>query len=271
MDCGASMMRPWIMRRVPRLLCFTLALLPAAAQERVIESVLPALAYGPKCSSSIELRNLGDRPVTLEVEGHNSNGALAPLAGHASMTVRLNASERAAYKLQIAEETTGAWVKVREIVPSPRLTTVVAVSGATECVVGNQLRNSARELAYPTRNPWFSGNVSEIPSDEILVINTSEHAARAWLCYSAGNLYAVPGNTPTPTRLSPLCSSDAVVQIPPFGSRQFPVQRANSSYFSLKTEGAAVVLQMLRPLDATVRMYTVDSTITFGREEPPEK
>ena len=259
------------MRRAPPLACCTLILLPAVAQERFVESVLPALAYGPKCSSTVELRNLGDRPVTVEVEGHRTTGALAPMAGRPSMTVHLNAAERASYKLQIEEETTGAWIKIREIVPSPRLTSVVAVSGNTECLVRDQLRSTPREVAYPARNPWFSGNVSEIPSEEILVINTAERPATAWLCYSAGNLYAVPGESPASARLSPLCSSDAIVQIPPFGTRQFPVQRGSSSYFSLKTEGAAIILQMLRPLDATVRMYSVDSTITFGREVAPEK
>jgi len=256
------------MRPIAHLVCSTLALLPAAAQERVIESVLPALAYGPKCSSAIEVHNLSDRPVTVEVEGHKSSGALAPLAGHPGMTVRLDGAGRASYKLQIEEETTSAWVKVREIIPAPRLSTVVAVSGTTECVVGDQLRTTPRELAYPTRNPWFSGNVTEIAGDEILLINASERPATAWLCYSAGNLYAVPGGT-GPSQLTPICSSDAVVHIPPFGTRQFPVERAHNSYFSLKTAGAAIVLQMLRPLDATVRLYTVDSTITFGKEEAP--
>jgi hypothetical protein len=257
------------MSRFPRLVCCALWLVPAAApQERVVESVLPALAYGAKCSSAVALHNLSDRPVTVEVEGHKGTGALAPLAGHPSMTIRLNPVERASFKLQIDEETISAWIKVKEIVPSPRLNSVVAVSGSTECVVGDQLRSTPRELAYPTRNPWFTGNVREISGEELLVINTSEHAARVWLCYSAGNLYAVPKDH-APAQLTPICSSDAFVQIPPFGNRQFPVQRESSAYFSLQTEGVAIVLQMLRPLDSTVRMYTVDSAITFGREEHP--
>jgi hypothetical protein len=253
-------------RLLGTLLC-ALWLLPATAQERVIESVLPALAYGPKCSSTLELHNLGERPVVLEVEGHRSSGALVPLIGHPALTVRLNAAERVSYKLQTDEETTGAWAKVREIVPSPRLTPVVAVSGTTECVIGDQLRSAAREPAYPVRNPWFAGNVSDIPSEEILVINTSERPVTAWLCYSAGNLYSVPSET-RPTQLTQLCSSEAAVQIAPFGTRQFPVQRDHNSYFSLKTQGNGIVLQMLRPLDDTVRLYKVDSTITFGHEEP---
>jgi len=248
------------------LLC-ALWLLPALAQERMVESVLPALAYGPKCSSTLQLHNLSERSVILEVEGHRSGGALVPLIGHPSLTIRLNAAERVSYKLQIDKETTSAWAKVREIVPSPRLTPVVAVSGTTECVIGDQLSSAAREPAYSMRNPWFSGDVSEIPSEEILVINTSERAATAWLCYSNGNLYAIPSET-RPTQLTQLCSSEAVVQIPPFGTRQFPVQRDHNSYFSLKTEGNGIVLQMLRPLDVTVRLYKVDSTITFGHVEP---
>ena len=259
------------MLRVLGLLFCALWLLPAPAQERMVESVLPALAYGPKCSSTLQLHNLGERPVTLEVEGHGGGGALVPLVGHSSLTVHLNAAERVSYKLQMDEETAGAWAKVREIVPSPRLTPVVAVSGTTECVVGDQLRSSAREPAYPIRNPWFSGDVSEIPSEELLVINTSEHAAKAWLCYSAGNLYSVPSEGRPTTPLTRLCSSETVVQIPPFGTRQFPVQHEHNSYFSLKTEGNGIVLQMLRPLDATVRLYKVDSSITFGHEEPAEE
>ena len=256
------------MPRTWAFLCCTLAL-PAAAQERVIESVLPALAYGAKCSSTVELRNLSDRPVVLEVEGHKGSGALAPLAGHPSNTIRLKAADRVTFKLEIADETTGAWIKVREIIPAPELTTAVAVSGTTECVSGDQLRTTSRELVYPTRNPWFSGNVSEIPGDEILLINTVERPATAWLCYSAGNLYSVPSPA-HPPQLTPLCSTSDVVQIPPFGTRQFPVQHDNNSYFSLRTAGPAIALQMLRPLDAIVRMYTVDSTITFGHEAPSE-
>ena len=248
------------------LLC-ALWLLPVAAQERMVESVLPALAYGPKCSSTLELRNLSERSVTLEVEGHRSGGSLVPLVGHPSLTIRLSAAERVSYKLQLDEETTSAWAKVKEIVPSPRLTPVVAVSGTTVCVVGDKLRSTAREPAYPIRNPWFSEDVSEISSEEILVINTSERPVTAWLCYSAGNLYSVPSET-RPTQLTQLCSSEAAVQIAPFGTRQFPGQRDHNSYFLLKTQGNGIVLEMLRPLDDTVWLYKVDTTITFGHEEP---
>ena len=42
-----------------------------------------------------------------------------------------------------------------------------------------------------TGNPWFSGDVSEIAGDIVSLVNASEHAAKASLCYSAGNLYSV--------------------------------------------------------------------------------
>jgi hypothetical protein len=41
------------------------------------------------------------------------------------------------------------------------------------------------------------------------------------------------------------------------------VTREGNSNFSLKTEGTAVVLQMLRPLATGVKIYSVDSTIKF--------
>ena len=41
---------------------------PADQRERVLESVLPALVYGPTCWSALELRNLGEQPATVDVE-----------------------------------------------------------------------------------------------------------------------------------------------------------------------------------------------------------
>jgi hypothetical protein len=239
------------------------AVLAFGQQERVIESIVPALAYGPACSSAVELRNLSDRAVAVDVEGHRTSGALVPLVGHAEIRVRLGARERVAYKLEIQEETTGAWVKVRERVASARLSPVVAVSASTECVAANQLRTVGRDVAFPTRNPWFSSDVAELRGGVISMINTSERVARAAACYSSGGLYSVPGRS---AELQPICSAAFEVQIPPFGSREFPVEREGSSHLSLKTVGEAIVLKMLRPVEANVRVYAVDSTIRFEGE-----
>ena len=102
----------------------------------------------------------------------------------------------------------------------------------------------------------------------IALVNTSERAAKASLCYSVGNLYWTPGSQ---AQLSPICSHAFEVQIPPFGTRQFPVEHERSSYFSMKTDGDAIVLQMLRPLQSGVKIYSVDSTIKFGGEAALQK
>ncbi len=238
---------------------------PLAAQERIVESVVPALAYGPSCSSIIELRNLGDRPVTAEVEGHRESGALVALAGVAGSVVRLGAHGRGSYKLEIGEETLGAWVKIRERVPAPELSPIIAIGGSTECTAGDQLRTAGRAVAYPMRNPWFTGDVAGMPADRISLINTSERTARAWACYSAGTLYSVP-DSGTGAELRPVCTASLDALIPPFGARDFAVSRNGSTQLSLKTEGSAIVLEMLRPLSETLRLYTVDSTIQFGGE-----
>jgi hypothetical protein len=232
-------------------------------QQRVVESVLPALDYGPTCWSSLDLHNLGERSVTVEVEAHRASGALVALVDHPRVIVNLNPGESVSYRLDIQEETGDAWVKVREQVPSPRLWPVVAVAGLSECTTNNQLRTTSREVAFPTRNPWFSGDVSEIPGNVISLVNTSERAARVSLCYSAGNLYSVPARTASASELTPICSQSFEVQVPPYGARQFPVVRDGNSQFSLKTEGNAIVLEMLRPLATGVKIYTVDSTIKF--------
>lgn len=254
------------------LLLVVLGSLPAIGQERQVESIVPALAFGGQCTSTVTMQNLGDRVVSADVEAHKPGGALAPLAGRAANAVRLNPGERARYKPEIDEETESGWVKVRERVPSPRLSPVLAVSGVTECVVGDELKSVGREVVYPTRNPWFSGDVAELNGALVSIINTSEWAVTASLCYSAGNLFFLPGTTP-PAELAPVCSAAFDVQIPSFGAREFPVARGGSTHFSLKTRGAAIVLEMLRPLGESIRMYKVDSTIHFGGEVAiaPEK
>jgi hypothetical protein len=240
--------------------------LSANAAERIVESVLPSLSYSQSCWSSVNLHNLGDRAVTVEVESHRASGALVPLAGHPAMSIRLNAGERTSYRLEIPEETGEAWVKVHERVPSPQLFPVVAVSGVTECVADNRLQTTSRELAFATRDPWFSGDIERMHGNIISMVNTSEHTAIASLCYSEGNLYTVPSEMAAISQLTPICSHAFEVQIPPFAARQFPVERQGATHFSMKTRGEAIVLQMLRPMSTAVKIYSVDSTIKFGGE-----
>ena len=250
---------PWSRLYALAALAFALARPVGAA-----DSVLPSLAYGPFCSSTVVLQNLADTPVDVDLEGHRTSGALAPLAGHAGWVIHLAPGARGSYQLQIREEDSGAWALVRE--RTYRAAPAVAVSGTTECRQGNQLRTAAREVAYPTRNPWFAAEVAELRGAVISLINVSPAAVQASLCYSAGNLFSVPGETQASRELKPVCSAAFEVQVPPYGSRDFPVEREGSSYFSLKTRGDSIVLQMLRPAHEGVQIYTVDSNIRFGGE-----
>jgi hypothetical protein len=254
--------------RLVWLLLFAGRIASAQKAERTVESVLPSLAYGPSCWSSLDLQNLGDRPVTVELESHRASGALVALVDHPQLTIVLAPGERASYRLEIEEETGSAWIKVRERVPSAKLTPVLAVSGHTECVSDNRLRTTPREVAYPVRNPWFTSDVDELHGNLVSMVNTSEHPAKASLCYSAGNLYSLPSQAHSTAELTPICSIAFDVQIPPYGARQFPVERDGSSHFWIKTQGDAIVLQMLRPLDTGVKIYSVDSSIKFGGEAP---
>ena len=241
---------------------------PAAAQVgpveswRTVESVLPALAYGASCSSEIKLHNLSDRQVTVEVEGHRASGALVGLEGLPGNTLRLAPHQQGKYKLAIPEETTDAWVKVRERSP-PGIAPAVAVSAQSECLSGDQLRSVRRDVAFPQRNPWFDGEVAALPGGVVSLINTSPVGALVRLCYSMGNLYSVPRRDGRAGDWMPICSQASDLLIPPFGARQFPVERDGSSYFSLRTAGQAIVLEMLRPLDADIKIYRVDSSIRF--------
>ena len=103
-------------RALPPLILVTLAGAqppkPAVPAGTALESVLPSLAYGPSCSSTVVLQNLAETPVDVELEGHRSSGALAPLAGRAGRVIHLLPGERGSYQLLIQEEDRGAWVQV---------------------------------------------------------------------------------------------------------------------------------------------------------------
>ena len=205
------------------LMLFLATLSPAAEPIRIVESVLPALAYGPSCWSSLDLHNLGDRTVIVEVDAHRASGALVPLVGHPSVVFNLEPGQQISARLEIQEETGDAWVKVREQVPSQRLWPVVAVSGTSECAIDNQLRTTAREVAYPTRNPWFSGDVSEISGNIISLVNTSERAARAGLCYGSSNLFPCRAKRSRPS-------------VPNLSKSRFrPLARASSLSLAMET------------------------------------
>lgn len=238
----------------------------AADQPRTVTSILPSLDYGPACWSTVALANLGDRVVTVEIEAHRAGGGLVGLANLTEMTLHLAPGERVSHRLEIADESGIGWLKVRERIPSAKFSPVVAVSGLSECTIDNQLRSTPRQLSYPTRNPWFSGDIEDMPGNLITVVNTSERAAQASLCYSQGNLYSVPGPAQNKSDLALVCSKSFDVQIPPYATRQFPVHRDASTHFEIKTLGEAIVLQMMRPVAAGVKVYSVDSTVKFGGE-----
>jgi hypothetical protein len=238
----------------------------AADQGRVVTSVLPSLDYGASCWSSVTLANLSDRAVTVEIEAHRLGGGLVGLAGLDETVLHLNPGERVSHRMEITDESGVGWLKVRERIPSPRLSPAIAVSGLSECTIDNQLRSTPRQLSYPTRNPWFSGDIEEMRGNMITVVNTSERAAEASLCYSQGNLYSVPSETRAASELTLVCSKAFDVLIPPYATRQFPVRRDDSTHFGIKTQGDAIVLQMMRPVAAGVKVYTVDSSVKFGGE-----
>jgi hypothetical protein len=241
------------------LLISMAASLYAADQERVVTGILSSLDYGSSCWSTVTLDNLGDRVVTVEIEGHRAGGGLIGLAGLDENVLHLKPGQRVSHRLEVVDEAGIGWLKVRERVPSPSLSPVVAISGLSECTVQNRLRSTPRQLSYPTRNPWFSGDVKEMQGDMISVVNTSERAAQASLCYSDGNLFSVPAAP----ELKLVCSKAFEVLIPPYASRQFPVQREDSAHFGIHTLGDAIVLEMLRPLETGIKFYTVDSTLKF--------
>ncbi len=235
-----------------------MAILLAAGQERVIETVVPGFVSGPGCSTTVEIENASARPAEVALEAHRPEGGLVSLGGRGNPVV-LPPGGRSSYELE-----NGAWVKVRERIPSPEPGPVVTVRGITECADGDRLRTATRDPVFPMRNPWLAGEV--IPAGVILLINASEAPVPVAGCYSAGNLYSLPGAGRGPPVFEPVCSETFEQQVPPYGSREFPMEHNGNRWFGLRTRGRSIVLQMLKPVEAGTRLFVVDSTIRFGSE-----
>ena len=276
-----------------------LAALSAKGVDRAPPAVIAALRAGSGCVSTVAVTNLSGRKLTAEIQARLETGALAPLEfvepasgaeprgefrgeTAADVSDRSNQSsilpavngftfaphERRSFRLGGLRATGNVWAGVWEADP-PGVSPALALEGLVECLTGDQLRTVPRTAALAMRNPWFAGQVADLAGAVMAVVNASAQAARADLCYSAGNLYFVPEEMPD-NRLARLCSWSEDVAIPPFGSREFPVEREGAREFALHTRGESIVLLLLRPVAEGVRVYRVDSTIRFGREVPPD-
>lgn len=223
------------------------------------DSVLPALTYSHACSTTIELRNLGERTVNAQVEPHRESGSLVALVEQPGWSVHLTPGATQKFTLDLPEATENAWALVREFG-----TTSLAVSGETVCAAGGQAHSAVREVAYASTSPWFEGDVGELPGARLVVVNTSDISAIVTGCYSGGTLVSNP-NVPGGAALRPVCTHSFREQIPPFTARQFEVVRGGNSHFSLHASGRGIALQMLRLLDAGTQLFQVDSSISFGK------
>ena len=281
---------------------FVALMLATLSAEGVVPAppaVIAALRAGAGCFSTIDITNLSGRALAAEIQARLETGALTPLEaidaqgeprGEARGEPRsdrqdteLDRSERSAvplaekdfvfephehkrFRLGGPREKRDAWVGVWEADP-PGTLPALAVEGSVECLSGDELLTVPRLAALAMRNPWFAAQVAEFGGAVIAIVNTSARSARADLCYSAGNLYFVPGEMPD-GRLARLCSWSEQAAIPPFGSREFPLEHEGASEFAVHTRGESIVLLVLRPVAGGVRVYRVDSTIHFGSEVP---
>jgi hypothetical protein len=236
-----------------------IVLLLAAGQERVVETVISGAPRAEGCTATIEIANAGSRIAAVELHAHRESGAVVALPAGAA-AFGLHPGEHRTFPVE-----TAAWIGVRERVDSAEQPPAVSARGVTDCVAGDHVLTAARESAYAMRNPWYAGEVAT-PGAVILLVNTSDAPARVSACYSAGNLYSVPSAGGGPPAFEPVCSEMIDVQVPPFATHEFPVERGGNRWFGLRTHGRSIVLQMLRPADDSRRTFLVDSTIRFGGE-----
>ena len=231
------------------------------AQERGFSVVLPELQYSRHCSSEITLHNPSLRFVDADVVGHKSTGALVPLLDRRTNRIRLRPSERIRTRLEVENDT--AWAEVMELVPSPRLQPVLAISGLTECLDGNELLTTAREIVPPAANPDFTLDREDrsLKGMVLLVINASSRRAQWTACYSAGHTVSNGSGV-----MVPLCSQTLGRTLAPYQSSRLEVSVEGNPLTKFRAVGPAIAIQILAPSAPQVQMFKVESGIRF--DEP---
>lgn len=234
----------------------------SAAEGRAVVSVLSPLAYGPHCWSSVKLQNLGDRNVTVRVEGHKGSGALVALGGADSIVVKLAPAGEKTLRLDVpGEESPEGWVKITEFF-LPAETPVLSTSAQTECTDGDQVTTVPQTAAFPTRDPWLAGDLADFRGRTALVLNASFETAVVRVCYTHGVTVTNPAGR-AGTEPVALCNASVLRQIPPFGTTTVSLEYEGNSAVAVTTRGSSIVLRLLLPQSGTTRTYAVDSAVTF--------
>lgn len=233
------------------------------AQDRPVSVVLPELQYTAHCSSEISLHNTSARFVDVDVVGHKSTGALVGLVDRRTNRLRLRPMERVEIKLAI--ENDAGWAEVIEIVPSPRLKAVLAVSGKTECVATNELVTAGREIAPVVSSPHFAidHSAAALNGMVLLLINASDQPMAWTACYSGGTMISNGSGA-----MVPLCSEFLDRTLGPFQSWRLAASIDGNPLVGFRATGTAVAMQMLAPSAPQVRLYKVQSTIRFDEDRP---
>jgi hypothetical protein len=225
--------------------------------------VLIPLEFNAQCWSSIVLQNLRGAAVSVEVEAHESGGALLPLEGMTSNPLRLPASGKVTLRLQVPDsEATEAWVKVTES-RAGRDSPSVAVSGATECTNEQAITTVQRAVAFPTHDPWLEADSRDLEGKSILALNASSAPASLRACYSSGNTVSMPKSGGGSRELA-VCDVTRAQYLPPFSLFLIPVEREGSSKLSIRSTGESLVLVVLKPRAGKSHAFNVDSNIVFN-------
>jgi hypothetical protein len=210
----------------------------------------------------VTLQNLRAEAVDVDVEGHDGSGALVPLEGAPTIPLHLAPAQKTSLRLRVdGQESAVAWIKVTET--GAGRAPGVAVSGSSECVAQDQLTTVPGAVAFPSRNPWLEGDVEELQGKMVLVLNSDAAAAAVRVCYSNGSQVEVPRRRGAGSEAMPVCRSTRSIHLPPYALELLPVERDGSSNLTVRTTGAALVLEVLKPRPGKTRVYTVDSSIVF--------
>jgi hypothetical protein len=242
---------------------------PGAAGASFVSILLP-LSYGERCWSSVVLQNLRDQTVDVDVEAHDGSGALVALEGAPTLPMHLEAGQKTSLRLQVdGQESAEAWIKVTERGKGASAGAGVAVSGSSECRAQDQLTTVPGAVAFPSRNPWLEGDVEELQGKFVLVLNASATAAAVSVCYSNGSQVEMPARRSGEGEARPVCRTMRSIHLPPYALELLPVERDGSSNLTVRTAGAALVLQVLKPRPGKTRQFTVDSSIVFEDMSKP--
>lgn len=243
------------------------AALLARAAARTDEAYLSALTYGPEEWSVITIHNPGTSPVKVSVYAYRPSGE--PIGIERSGRV-LAAHETAEFRVQVkTAQMEMGWARVQWEIGKGKVG--MECSAALHRLSGDELRTLPRHMSAPRTNPGGIAPARSMEDHILFLANVTEHPATVRLCYLPGEVEPAGGRYDRLTKSDDECERKAAWVLAPHAAESVRFAPKETGFYVVQSQGKAMLSTILGMGPGERQRFAVDTSITFGGDEPTGK